>query len=274
MHPPYTDAAHRSYAISYPDNLSLSNLTYFVFAPTLCYQPSYPLSPRFRPRWLLRRLAELAVFGALMALIIEQYMLPAARNSAGAFSERPLRPLRCAERLLKLSIPTLYVWLCIFYCFFHCWLNALGELLRFGDRGFYREWWNATTIEQYWRLWNIPVHKWLTRHVYFPAMRHGFTRTQALSVTFFFSAAAHELLIGVPCHVLRGWAFMGIMAQVPLIALTEWTARKLKNDQAGNVIFWLSFCIFGQPMAVLLYYMDVMARTQGTAAFAGETRAH
>jgi diacylglycerol O-acyltransferase-1 len=275
-------------------------LAYFVAVPTLCYQPSYPRSPRFRPRWLLRRLAELAVFGALMALIIEQYMLPAARNSAGAFSERPLRPLRCAERLLKLSIPTLYVWLCIFYCFFHCWLNALGELLRFGDRGFYREWWNATTIEQYWRLWNIPVHKWLTRHVYFPAMRHGFTRFQALSVTFLFSAAAHELLIGVPCHVMRGWAFMGILAQVPLIALTDWTAKKLKNDQAGNVIFWLSFCIFGQPMAVLLYYsacprnayrsllacvnaarypfcnppVEVMARTQGAAAVAAGAPQH
>lgn len=48
--------------------------------------------------------------------------------------------LRMLERVLKLSIPTIYVWLCIFYCVFHCWLNILGELLRFGDRGFYREW--------------------------------------------------------------------------------------------------------------------------------------
>lgn len=31
----------------------------------------------------------------------------------------------------------------------------------FGDRLFYRDWWNANTIEAYWRLWNLPVHYWM-----------------------------------------------------------------------------------------------------------------
>ena len=73
--------------------------------------------------------------------------------------------------------------------------------------------WNATTIEQYWRLWNIPVHKWLARHVYFPMMRAGSGRGLAILATFFFSALFHELLVGVPCHMLRLWAFSGIMLQ-------------------------------------------------------------
>ena len=251
------------YAIRYPDNLTLGNLAYFIAAPTLCYQPSYPRSERFRGRWLIHRVGELLLFGGLMALIIEQYMMPALNNTAwamlqsssgqGAGHPRP-EPLILLERLLKLSIPTLYVWLCSFYCLFHCWLNILGELLRFGDRQFYREWWNATTIEQYWRLWNLPVHKWLARHVYFPAMRAGCSRSAAMLITFVFSAVAHELVVGVPCHVLRLWAFTGIVAQLPLIAFTNWTSKRLKNDQLGNIVFWLSFCIFGQPMAVVLYF--------------------
>lgn len=28
---------------------------------------------------------------------------------------------------------------------------------------FYRDWWNANTIESYWRLWNLPVHYWMVR---------------------------------------------------------------------------------------------------------------
>ncbi len=40
-----------------------------------------------------------------------------------------------------------YIWLMFFYSFFHLWLNILAEALRFGDRMFYREWWNAVTIE-------------------------------------------------------------------------------------------------------------------------------
>lgn len=248
------DDASETYAYSYPRNLALSNLVYFVSAPTLCYQPNYPRSPRLRPRWLARRVVELAMSAGLVALIIEQYMLPAVTSSALQLAAARADPLRMTERLLKLSIPTLYVWLCIFYSFFHCWLNIVAEATRFGDRGFYKEWWNATTIEEYWRLWNLPVHKWLARHLYFPAMRMGCSKSGAMLITFAFSAAMHELLVGVPCHLLRGWAAAGILGQIPLIGLTNWMARRLKNEMWGNIVFWLSFCIVGQPMAIVLYF--------------------
>lgn len=52
----------------------------------------------------------------------------------------------------------------------------LLQLTRFGDREFYKDWWNAATIGDYWKLWNMPVHKWLLRTVYFPAMNHGVNR--------------------------------------------------------------------------------------------------
>ena len=47
---------------------------------------------------------------------------------------------------------------------------------RFGDREFYKDWWNASTVGEYWRLWNMPVHKWLLRHIYYPALRKGLSR--------------------------------------------------------------------------------------------------
>ena len=37
---------------------------------------------------------------------------------------------RIMERVLKLALPNLYAWLCMFYCLFHLWLNILAELLR------------------------------------------------------------------------------------------------------------------------------------------------
>jgi len=47
-----------------------------------------------------------------------QYINPTVKNS-----QHPLKGnyLYALERILKLSIPTLYVWLCMFYCFFHLW---------------------------------------------------------------------------------------------------------------------------------------------------------
>lgn len=38
----------------------------------------------------------------------------------------------------------------------------------------------------------------------------------------------------------------------------EW--RYVLKCQVGNMMFWFIFCIFGQPMCVLLYYHDLMNR--------------
>lgn len=77
-----------------------------------------------------------------------------------------------------------------------------------------QDWWNATTIGDYWRLWNMPVHKWMLRHVYYPALRRGVPRLPAMMLVFFVSAVFHELLVGWPLHMVKGWAFGGVMAQV------------------------------------------------------------
>ena len=51
-----------------------------------------------------------------------------------------------AERVLKLSLPTLYGWIIMFYCLFHLWLNILAELTHFGDREFYKVWFHYSSI--------------------------------------------------------------------------------------------------------------------------------
>ena len=44
--------------------------------------------------------------------------------------------------------------------------------------------------------------------------------------------------------------------QVPMMWWTEWLYQKLQSKITGNVIFWVSFCIIGQPIALMLYYHD------------------
>mmetsp|Transcript_33702 Transcript_33702/g.95355 ORF Transcript_33702/g.95355 Transcript_33702/m.95355 type:complete len:739 (+) Transcript_33702:91-2307(+) len=238
----------------YPENITRKNFVYFLVAPTLTYQVNYPRVKRFRKRWLLRRVLELTACLSVGAFIVEQYILPSCMNSL-----HPLHTMdigHILERVLKLSLPSLYVWLIGFYSLFHLWLNILAELTYFGDREFYKDWWNATTVDEYWRKWNQPVHKWLMRTVYFPSHRIGLSKYGAVLLTFLISALFHELLVGVPLQMLRAWAFAGMMGQIPLIAVTNLLKRKLKSDIVGNIIFWISFCILGQPIAVLLYFHD------------------
>jgi diacylglycerol O-acyltransferase-1 len=183
------------------------------------------------------------------------------------------------DYLLRLSIASTYIWLLGFFGFFHCFMNITAELLRFGDRVFFKDWWNASEVylpiygnsslyviqlidlcnlkvSAYWRLWNMPVHYWLVRHVYFPSIRIGLSKKGATFVVFFLSAVLHEVLISVPCHMIRIHSFLAMMGQIPLIILTKKIDKRIPGSSIGNFIFWISFCIVGQPMAILLYTID------------------
>lgn len=126
-------------AVSYPDNLTYRDLYYFIFAPTLCYELNFPRSPRIRKRFLLRRVLEMLFFTQLQVGLIQQWMVPTIQNSMKPFKDMDYS--RIIERLLKLAVPNHLIWLIFFYWFFHSCLNAVAELLQFGDREFYRDWW-------------------------------------------------------------------------------------------------------------------------------------
>ncbi|KAF8406870.1 hypothetical protein HHK36_005991 [Tetracentron sinense] len=256
------DILSKSLNVDYSYDVSFKSLMYFMVAPTLCYQLSYPRTACIRKGWVIRQLVKLVIFTGVMGFIIEQYINPIIQNS-----QHPLRGnlLYALERVLKLSVPTLYVWLCMFYCFFHLWLNILSELLCFGDREFYKDWWNAKTIEEASLLSNELHFLVLEIVEHAREYAHG-TRARAMElylgiaivISFFLSAIFHELCIAVPCHIFKFWAFIGIMVQVPLVIFTNYLQNKFRNNMVGNMIFWFFFSILGQPMCLLLYYHDLM----------------
>jgi len=198
----------------------------------------------------------------MMIFLVEQYIIPTVVNSMQPLDEMRIPVL--IERVLKLGIPNLYVWLLMFYNTFHLLLNTLAELMRFGDRMFYKDWWNATTTDYYWRCWNLPVHNWLVLYIYKPALANGLSKSGASVLVFFVSAVFHELLVSVPCHVFRCWAFLGIMSQIPLSTITSSLSYASKRygltNQLGNFLFWFSFCLCGQPLCILLYAHDYFSR--------------
>uniref|UniRef100_A0A7M4FCY0 O-acyltransferase n=1 Tax=Crocodylus porosus TaxID=8502 RepID=A0A7M4FCY0_CROPO len=237
------DVAEKS--VSYPANLNYKDLYYFLLAPTLCYELNFPRSPRIRKRFLLRRLVEMLFFTQLIVGLIQQWMVPTIQNSMKPF--RDMDYSRIIERLLKLAVPNHFIWLIFFYWLFHSSMNAVAEVLRFGDREFYRDWWNSESVTYFWQNWNIPVHKWCLRHFYVPMIRSGCRRWMARTAVFLLSAFFHEYLVSVPLRMFRLWAFMGMMAQLPL----AWFVGKFLQGNYGNAAVWISL-IIGQPIAVLM----------------------
>ncbi|KAI9259366.1 MBOAT, membrane-bound O-acyltransferase family-domain-containing protein [Sporodiniella umbellata] len=237
----------------YPKNVNPQNLLYFFMAPTLCYQVSYPRTPKFRKTFFLKRVGELISCLVMMYVMTEQYAKPTLANSIQALEE--LNLVTIIERVLKLSTTAVVIWLLMFYALFHAFLNALSEVLRFGDRTFYLAWWNSGNLATYWRLWNRPVYLFFKRHVYIPAVNQGYSPILCQFMVFFASAVLHEVLVGIPTHSITGFAFFGMLGQIPLIASTKLLEKwRGKGSALGNTIFWIVFCVVGQPTIALLYY--------------------
>lgn len=121
-----TEAPASNSSHKYPNNISPFNILYFWWAPTLCYQPSYPRSPRFRTTFFLKRVSELVVCLVTMYLLAEQYAKPTLENSLKALEESNYVVI--VERVLKLSTTAVVIWLLMFYALFHAFLNALSEV--------------------------------------------------------------------------------------------------------------------------------------------------
>jgi diacylglycerol O-acyltransferase 1 len=189
----------------YPTNISIKNLAYFWWAPTLVYQPVYPRSSERRWLFIAKRLGEIAVLSAFIWICTAQYAAPLLHNSVDKWAAGNY--VSIVERLLKLSTISLVIWLAGFFALFQSFLNALAEVMMFGDRCFYDDWWNSESFGTYWRTWNKPVYSLFKRHVYLPLVNRGWKGTSAGFMVFLASAILHEALVGVPTHDLSGKLF-------------------------------------------------------------------
>ncbi|XP_012870972.1 PREDICTED: sterol O-acyltransferase 1 [Dipodomys ordii] len=113
---------------------TVNQYLYFLFAPTLIYRDSYPRTPTVRWRYVVMQFTQ--VFGCLFYVyyIFERLCAPLFRNiKQEPFSARVL--VLCVFNSI---LPGVLILFLTFFAFLHCWLNAFAEMLRFGDRMFYK----------------------------------------------------------------------------------------------------------------------------------------
>lgn len=238
----------------FPRFLSLSAYCYYLAAPTFCYQLRYPRSPIVRKLWLVQKVLELLGLAAVCSFIVYHWLFPALREAPGVIARR--RPLEFSLYILRLALPYTLAWIAGFIAVFHVWLNILAELMRFGDREFYREWWNCRNLAEYWRDWNLPVHSFFLRHVNRPLQNLGLPKVAINFFVFFVSAAAHEYVISLSVGKVSGWVLSAFTLQYIFIVLELCVQRFFAvGRRVGNFVFWFSLCVVAQPALLLLYYL-------------------
>lgn len=240
---------------NYPNNLTLSNFADWTVLPTLVYELEYPRQERINWWYVAEKTA--ATFGTIwvMMVISQAYIYPAVhatvimKEDGMTLQERWKQfPWILSDMLFPLLLEQLLAW----YVIWECVLNVLAEITRFADRGFYGDWWNSVSWDQYARDWNRPVHNFLLRHVYHSSISaFHLSKGSATFVTFLLSALVHECVMFCLFKKVRGYLFALQLSQIPLAALSR--TKLLKGRTVlGNLMFWIGLFV-GPSLLTSLY---------------------
>lgn len=242
----------------YPNNLTLYNFIEWTCLPTLVYDLEYPRQERINWWYVAEKAAATLGVIWIMIVISQAYIYPVVvettrQKEAGMSLDERWKefPWVVSDMLFPMLLEQLLSW----YVIWECLLNVLAEITRFADRGFYGDWWNSVSFDQYARDWNRPVHNFLLRHVYHSSISFfHLSKMQATFFTFLLSAIVHEVLMFCIFHKVRGYLFTFQLTQLPLAAFMRTRWMKGRNT-LGNVIFW--FGLFIGPSVITSLYLIV-----------------
>lgn len=233
---------------------SFSHYLYFLFAPTLLYRDQYPRTKNIRWGFVLFHFMEVAAIIFYNSFLWERFILPYWSD----YGKQPKVEAGAVVRgMFACVLPGVISFLCGFYCLLHAWLNATSEILKFGDRLFYEDWWTTSQFSHYYRAWNRVVHAWLRDHIYMPlAPQAG--RLVATLIVFLVSSIAHEVILALSFGffypvLLTEFGLCGLL----MVPLTATSGRRYPKTL--NLLMWLSFFI-GNGILWSLYPMEYFAR--------------
>ncbi|XP_036615269.1 sterol O-acyltransferase 1-like [Trichosurus vulpecula] len=229
---------------------------YFLFAPTLIYRDSYPRTPTIRWSYVATQFAQ--VFGCMFYAyyIFERLCAPLFRNiKQEPFSVRVL--VLC---IFNSILPGVLMLFLSFFAILHCWLNAFAEMLRFGDRMFYKDWWNSTSYANYYRTWNVVVHDWLYYYAYKDFLWFFSRRfkTAAMISVFAVSAVVHEYALALCLSFFYPVLFVLFMF---FGMIFNFIANDSRKRPIWNILMWTSLFL-GHGILLCLYSHEWYARQQ------------
>lgn len=233
-----------------------SQFLYFLFAPTLIYRDTYPMTPHIRWNYVVTNSLQVVVCIFFTYYIFARFCVPIFRNTGKEPGH--LRALLLST--FSCMLPGTLVLILAFFSILHSWLNAFAEMLRFADRMFYRDWWNSFSYAAYYRMWNVVVHDWLFAYIYKDTLLiFGDDKKAIASVLVFaLSAVAHEYILILAFGFffpLLFFMFGGVGFVFSLIGPKKGQSQP---SSAWNIFMWVSL-ILGNGLLMCLYSQEWFA---------------
>jgi sterol O-acyltransferase len=233
--------------------IELKKIVFFLFCPSLIYRDSYPRLIFYRYDKIAAHIVNFLLCCSCLYLLFRYICSPylttiKLRNMYSL--------LYFAYDTIRLSVVGTFFLIIMFFLVLHTWMNLFSELLLFGDRRFYEDWWNCTNFEEWYRKWNMVVHEWLYYYVYNDVIRLSKGRNSkfvAKIVVFTLSVLIHEIIV---------WRALGFF--FPILSFffggpgIIFTYLRLKN-RSFNILFWWKLFI-GIGMLLCLFLREFYLR--------------
>ncbi|XP_055948165.1 sterol O-acyltransferase 1-like isoform X2 [Argiope bruennichi] len=229
----------------------VGKLIYFLFAPTLIYRDSYPRTSGIRWGFVAWNLLQ------LFLIVLGDYIVYIC-FLANSFNKAGIEPIPITHFVCLMAIAIFagsMISFVTFYPILHCLPNAFAEMLRFGDRLFYEDWWNCTSYTKFYRSWNILVHDWLYFYIYCDIYAILKSRTVAMVSVFMLSAIVHEYIVAVSLRFIFPPLFtLFYIAGIIFIFMTR---RRTSNF--WNFFLWFTL-LLGYGLLLVFYSLEMSTR--------------
>lgn len=229
---------------------SIQKYIYYLFAPTLLYRANYPRTSVIRWKFVGARFMEFLAIIFLYSFIYECHLRP----HFGDFGKGDdLTSEIFITTLFAMVVPSILIFLTGFYILLHVWLNLWAELLRFGDRKFYADWWTSSDYAEYFRKWNMVVSEWFYEYVYREFYVNIFkgSKTGSTLAVYLLSAILHEYVMGYALQLCFPIMFMVFL----LGGIFCMMVANQGSKDTGNIIVWF-IIIISNILMVTLYCME------------------
>ncbi|KAK0055308.1 sterol O-acyltransferase 1-like isoform X1 [Biomphalaria pfeifferi] len=230
-----------------------SKYLYFLFCPTLVYRDNYPRTQTISWKYVVTNFLQVLACLIYIYYIFERFCVPVFQN----FNKDHITAKGFILSMFGCMMPGTLLLFISFFAILHSWMNAFAEMLRFGDRLFYKDWWNSTTFSNYYRTWNVVVHDWLYTYIYKDICKLVGPRNRpgAMACVFLISAVFHEYIL--TCTFKFFYPVLFVMfagAGFGFIFLTD-----KGSSRSWNVFMWVALFI-GNGLLMCLYSMEFYAR--------------
>ncbi|XP_013786332.1 sterol O-acyltransferase 1-like [Limulus polyphemus] len=225
---------------------------YFLFVPTLVYRDNYPRTPCIRWRFVAMNFLQVLACLFYVYYIFERFCVPAFQR----FGHERVTPREFLLAVFGCMMPGTLLLFISFFAVLHLWMNAFAEMMRFGDRMFYKDWWNSTSFANYYRTWNVVVHDWLYTYVYKDMHQvMGIKSMAPMFTVFLLSAVIHEYIVTFSFKFFYPVLFVQFGGfGVIFVFLTN-----KRKAQSWNIFMWLALFV-GTGLLMCLYSMEWYAR--------------